>query len=344
MRKKNFAEEAPSLKSYGGCLTNMDRTLDPGDRSEARTPAQPARGGAASKDAVSRRVEGRSRKTRDAYPAERPEQVHADRPRAPHPSPRQREDRMQRPASGGRRVYSVSADQRQTMADVGSFRTVTTKDLVEFRYQGNTARMRQDLRSLSAQGLIQRKIVWTGRDREKETFWALTPSGKRMLKRGGSLPSGQAIYAGFVKPAELRHDAAIYRMYQRESERINKEGARIQRVVLDFELKKKAYSPLARAKALPPKEYAKRQSEIAREHGLKVVNGHIALPDLRIEYETADGTPERIDLELATASYHGSHASEKAAAGFKMYADPATAARLSAALDEREITAEILWL
>jgi hypothetical protein len=254
-----------------------------------------------------------------------------------------RGDRVHSPTRS-RPIYAVSPDERQTMVDVGRFRTITTKDLIEWRYAGNGAKTQADLRSLVTQGLLQRKTVWTGRHREKETFWALTSSGKRLLKRDPVLPSGQAIYAGFVKPAELRHDAAIYPMYHREAQLIAKEGGRIKRVVLDFELKKKAYSPLAKAKALPPKEYAARQAQIAGEHGLKVVNGHLVLPDLRIEYETEDGSPERVDLELATASYHGSHAAEKVAAGLKMYAAPDTAERLTAALEEREITAEILHL
>src|SRR5437879_1827659 len=79
-------------------------------------------------------------------------------------------------------------------------------------------------------------------------------------------------------------------MYQAERERIEKAGGRIRRVVLDYELKQKAYSPLAKAKALPPLDYARRQEQIARENGLKVVQGHITLPDLRIEYETAEAS------------------------------------------------------
>jgi hypothetical protein len=244
----------------------------------------------------------------------------------------------------GHRMYSLSPDERQTMYDIGRFRIVNAKDLEDLRYVGNQSQMRLDLRSLVAQGLLQRKTIWTGRDNETSTFFTLTKAGKRLLKGQHAVPSGQAIYMGFVKPAELRHDAAIYRMYHQEAARIEKEGGCIRRVVLDFELKKKAYSPLAKAKALAPAEYAKRQAEIAREHGLKVVNGHITFPDLRIEYEDRYGVAAHADLEVASESYHGSHAAEKAAAGFRIYASPETAARLSRALEEREITAEILSL
>ncbi len=37
-----------------------------------------------------------------------------------------------------------------------------------------------------------------------------------------------------------------------------------------------------------------------------------------------------MDLEVASGSYHGSHAAEKAAAGFRIYATQDTAARLTA--------------
>ena len=68
------------------------------------------------------------------------------------------------------------------------------------------------------------------------------------------------------------------------------------------------------------------------------------MPDLRIEYEDRHGVSAQIDLEVASESYHGSHAAEKAAAGFRIYAAPDLAARLSRALEEREITVEILSL
>jgi len=257
---------------------------------------------------------------------------------------RDRETRVHRPVRSGRQIYSISPDERETMYDMGRFRVLSAEDLAALKYRGNQAHMRQDLRSLAAQGLVQRKSVWTGRDGETDTFWTLTKTGKRLIQRLYPVPKGQAIYTGFVKPAELRHDAAIYRMYHLEAARIEKEGGRIRRVVLDYELKKKAYSPLAKAKALSPAEYVKRQEEIAREHGLKVVNRHIVLPDLRIEYEDRHGVSAQIDLEVASESYHGSHAAEKAAAGFRIYASADTAARLSRALEEREITAEILSL
>ena len=252
--------------------------------------------------------------------------------------------RTRRPVRMGRQVYSISRDEIRTLYDIGRFRAIRTEDLKRLLYRQKENPMNQDLQSLTAQGLIQRKTLWTGHHKEVDTFLALTKTGKQLLKRQAGLPSDQALYTGFVKPAELRHDAAVYPVFQREAAQIESEGGRVRRVVLDYELKKKAYSPLAKAKALSPAEYTRRQGEIAQQFGLKVVNGHLALPDLRIEYETRSGTCAQIDLEVATKDYHGSHAAEKAAAGFKIYAAPEVAARLSRALEEREITAEILCL
>ena len=254
------------------------------------------------------------------------------------------ENRVRREVRCGRQIYSVNPDQRQTLFDIGRFRVIAARDLESLGYVGKQGHMQQDLRSLAVQGLVQKKSVWTGKSGEVLEFWTITKPGKRFLKTQYPVPAGQALYTGFVKSAELRHDAAIYAVYHRESALIERAGGRVTRVVLDYELKKKAYSPLAKAKTLQPAEYAKRQAEIAQANGLRIVKDHIVFPDLRIEYIDRSGVAGAVDLEVASESYHGSHAAEKAAAGFKIYASPEVAARLSRALEEREITADILWI
>jgi hypothetical protein len=241
-------------------------------------------------------------------------------------------------------AYRISPAELETMHDIGRFRTVAVPDLAAQRYQGDVNRMNENLRSLADQGLVQRRTLWTGAQRRKLAVVVLTKEGKRVLEREGALRPGQQSYAGFVKPAEVAHDAAIYRMYQAEAARIEERGGQVRRVVLDYELKQKVYAPLAKARALPPLDYARRQAEVAKENALPVIHGKIPLPDLRIEYQERDGQMTRVDLELATHHYHGSHLQTKAAAGFKMYASADSAGSLRAALEEREITAEILSL
>jgi hypothetical protein len=134
-------------------------------------------------------------------------------------------------------------------------------------------------------------------------------------------------------------------MYQAEAARIAREGGRARRVVLDYELKQQVYAPLAKAKAkaMPPLEYARLQKEVAGQNKLKVIRGRILLPDLRVEYETKDGERTHVDLELATHHYRGAAMRGKAEAGFKMYAPQDSVARLTAAFDPK-FMAEILSL
>jgi hypothetical protein len=230
------------------------------------------------------------------------------------------------------------------MRDIGRFRTVAIDDLATNLYAGREAAMREDLRELREQGLVQMRTAWTRGHRQKLPVVVLTKLGKEVVTWQCRNGAGQRIYAGFVKPAEVAHDAAIYRMYQAESAQIAKAGRQIRRVVLDYELKQTVYSPLAKAKTLSPGEYAKKQAQIARENGLSVIEGKIVLPDLRIEYETRTGEIRHIDLELATEHYHGRALAAKAQAGFKMYVADGSHSHLSRVLEERDLIAEILSL
>jgi hypothetical protein len=241
--------------------------------------------------------------------------------------------------------YQISPAEIETLHEIGRFRTIRIEDLERFRYQGNRANMKDDLDSLRDQGLLQRRTAATSGRGDKITVVVLTKAGKSIVESHRLSDSSDKIYSGFVKPAEARHDAAIYPMYQAEAAKIARAGGRITRIVLDYELKQKVYAPLAKAKAnqVSPGQYAKRQAEVAGENNLKVVRGRILLPDLRIEYDAQDGTRAHVDLELATHHYRGSHMRGKAEAGFKMYAPQDSVARLAAAFDP-EFVAEIFSL
>jgi hypothetical protein len=140
-----------------------------------------------------------------------------------------------------------------------------------------------------------------------------------------------------VKPREANHDADLYRLYQKEAGRIEQEGSRVRRVVLDFEIKSKINRDLARlgTQARP---------EIAARHGLQVVRSKIPIPDLQIEYETRDGDLGHVNLELVTEHYRGRSVAEKARAGFSLYTPRGEGDRLRRVLDRQELTAEILSL
>jgi sortase (surface protein transpeptidase) len=129
-----------------------------------------------------------------------------------------------------------------------------------------------------------------------------------------------------------------------EAAGIRIQEGKIRRVVLDYELKKRVYSPLAKARNLTPEEFRQRQQEVAQANGQIVVEGKIPLPDLRIEYETGEGERAKIDLELATGHYKASQLAGKIAARFKIYIGGSTSSRSGVVQDERELTAAILSL
>jgi hypothetical protein len=230
--------------------------------------------------------------------------------------------------------------ERKSLAAIGRFRTVSTEDLSQQRYGSNAAKMQQDIRHLSSQGLVRTRSIWLGKGKDQLEVVTLTRRGKQVLERSGERGT---FYSGFVKPAEMAHDAAIYRMYQAEASRIVKQGGEIRKITLDYELKRSVYSPLAKVKPSSP-EYAKRQAEIAARNSLKVVRGHIQLPDLRIEYVGRDGDTKTTDLELATPHYRPGQLGAKAQAGFKFYASSSDHARVSRVFDDHDITSEILGL
>lgn len=87
---------------------------------------------------------------------------------------------------------------------------------------------------------------------------------------------------------------------------------------------------------------AERTQVIAESLHLKVVDGVVQIPDIRLEVEHSDGTIARVDLELATEHYKPGQLAAKARAGFTIYAPAHQSGRLSAALHDRGIMANIL--
>ena len=244
------------------------------------------------------------------------------------------------------RTFSLRDSELKTLNDIGTFRVLKLDDLVTHRYGGDAVEARRDIDNLLRQGLILRRTTNTATHPEKTTYITLTKAAHKFLedrRPQGSKPQ-QTLYHGFVKPREARHDAAIYRLYQQESARIEKGGGRVQRVVLDFELKRQVYRDLAKLRSLPAPEQAERRREIAEENGLPIVNGKVALPDLRLEFEGPNQELGKVDLELVTGDYHAGSLAAKAKTGFAMYGLPEDAARLRPAMSDPGITLEILSL
>jgi hypothetical protein len=91
-------------------------------------------------------------------------------------------------------------------------------------------------------------------------------------------------------------------------------------VILDDELKKSLNRELESLIKLPKDQQAAHLHEIASEHDLKVIDGKIPIPDVRIEYETEGGVLANRDLEYVTGNYRAEAIAEKVRAGFSLYA------------------------
>jgi hypothetical protein len=239
------------------------------------------------------------------------------------------------------RAYRLRDSEMQSLKEIGRFRVIPVSDLAKYAYGGNRERMEKDIRGLARQSLLTDKTVAIS---QKKTLRVVTlaKAGHRLLKRTNQLPDNQPIYHGLVKPREVKHDADLFRLYQKEAARIERAGGRPLRVLLDYELKRSLNRDLALLG--PEKDNPDRKNEIAARHGLQLVNGKIPVPDMRVEYETAELDVRHVDLELATREYRPRALAEKAAAGFSMYSRPEDASRLRRILDERELTAGILSL
>ena len=239
------------------------------------------------------------------------------------------------------RAYLLRDSEMNSLREVGKFRVIPVPDLAKFAYAGNRERMERDIRALARKSLVRDKTLEISRKKTLRVV-TLTKAGHRVLKNTNQVADDQPIYHGLVKPREVKHDADLYRLYQKEVARIERAGARPVRVLLDYELKRNLNRELARLG--PGKDNPDRKREVAERHHLRVVNGKIAVPDLRVEYENPELELRHVDLELATRDYRPRAMAAKAAAGFSLYARSEDASRLRRVLDEREITAGILTL
>jgi hypothetical protein len=227
------------------------------------------------------------------------------------------------------------------MVELGKFRAIAQEDLIELFYDGEKGRFRPDIENLFGQGLLQLKAI-PREDKGSRTLLTLTKLGHRFLTEIQPARKNQVLYHDFTKPREAHHDADLYRLYQKAAAKIERQGGKNLRVVLDYEMKKRVYHDLAKLEE--ERNSPARKREVAELHHLQIVRGKIPIPDVRIEYENRDGEKARIDLELATGHYRGRSLADKVCAGFAIYAFGDEASKLRKILDQRELTAEILSL
>jgi hypothetical protein len=215
------------------------------------------------------------------------------------------------------REYTLRGSESRTLASVGAFRVVSSRDLVDHRNRPADPRSGDHLRE---QGLIE--IVRMPGHREPAVV--LTKEGRGLLDGHRDRDQGhrQTFYAGLKREREVEHDTHVYRAYIREAERLEERGARIDRVLLDYELKRE-YQQWLHARDRDRDDYAGRPDrspdeieDWARKHDLPYFDDEVHFPDLRIEYQEPDGGWEHEDIEVTTPHYRGAHGASVARSGF----------------------------
>ena len=256
-------------------------------------------------------------------------------PVRPESRPRLPRQELTRPDKGGRRPLarvggrpcSLRDSEVELLATVGAFRVVPVGDLERDRPAES---VRAEVRRLVDEGLLESKTVPI--NGSSTPVVALTREGKQLLEGLREQESGarpQEYHAGFVKPRELAHDAQLYGVYRAEAARIEADGGMPTRVVLDYELKREYQAYLNRPGRPEEESVDEARATFAESHGLPVVDGHLELPDVRVEYQTADGVAARRDLELVTEHYSRAQLAGKARAGFTAYGAGRAGGRLS---------------
>jgi hypothetical protein len=220
------------------------------------------------------------------------------------------------------RTYSLRDSKSRTLSTVGAFRVVSSRDLTD--HDGRPVDPQAgDLRHLREQGLIRTVPLDGG---TKDVAVVLTDRGRQLLEsyRYDRDPR-QQFYADLKKPREMEHDTQIYGAYLREAERLEKRGARIERVVLDYELKREYQTWLHerdRGRTGADGRHQRTTDEIqdwAVEHDLPYFDGHVHVPDLRIEYEDLDGRHAHQDVEIVTLHYRSARGAAAARSGFRCH-------------------------
>ena len=148
--------------------------------------------------------------------------------------------------TNGDRTYHLRASEARILATVGTFRSVAAHDLDGTRSDRDV--WRGDLQRLSEQGLIDRTTVVI--NDQPSAVVTLTREGRDLLEshqQPADGRAGQTFYADLVKPRELSHDAQLYRLFQAEAAKIEGAGGRVDRVVVDYELKREYQKFLNRA-------------------------------------------------------------------------------------------------
>jgi hypothetical protein len=220
------------------------------------------------------------------------------------------------------REYTLRGSETRTLATVGAFRVVSSRDLRDHHDRPADPRS-GDLRHLREQGLIETVRV----PRSREHAVALTKEGQSLLEHHRDRDQGdrQTFWDGLKREREREHDLQVYRAYEREAGRLADRGGSVERVILDHELKREYQSWLHERDRDRsdydghPDRTDEEIREWAHDHDLPYFDDEVHFPDLRIEYRDRDGREDHEDIEVTTEHYRGAHAASVAQSGFSCY-------------------------
>lgn len=244
------------------------------------------------------------------------------------PEPKSRLEPVRMPVEAGERAryslrdrtYLLSDSQKTLLNDVGTFRVIRTQDVVQHVYGGDQARFDREVHYLLDRKLVAYQDAWKLTSRPQTGYYlTLGKVGKELTNKVLKTNLDQAIYSGIKKPNEVEHDSQLYRMFKHKESELRSQGFTPKRVVIDYEFKKAINSRMAKVRK-GTEGYRHAQSRVAAENKLVITNGKIAIPDVRVEYETEGGTHAHCDLELVSENYRSGQIAEKKAAGFALYA------------------------
>jgi hypothetical protein len=245
-----------------------------------------------------------------------------------------------------REPYLLRGSESRALATVGAFRVVPAGDLRDVDGRPLDPN-RGELYQLRRQGLVEtipspgrdrslvvltdrgRRLLDSNRHQDREAVWQVRDERSSQSREREQAPR-QEFYSGIRQPRELTHDAKVYAAYLRAAERVREQGGRVRRVVLDLEVKRDYQCFLQernRGRGDSNGRPDRTLDEIHRwaaEHQLPEQDGHVQIPDARIEYEGADGRLHWHDIEVETEHYRGQHAAAKAGSGFSRYRSVST--------------------
>ena len=220
--------------------------------------------------------------------------------------------------------FTLRGAEARALATVGAFRVVPVDDLHEGPGQVGD-RWHGAVEHLRAQGLI-RHVAAVDRENGGDLI-TLTERGRDLLEahRTPDHEPGQTFGVGPARERELSHDAQVYRAYLHAAERLAEEGARVERVTLEHDLKREYQQFLQepnRGRSGSDGRPGRSPDEVrqwAEERDLTYVEGRVQFPDLQIEHEWPDGRREIENVEVLTPHYRGDQIAGKANAGFTMF-------------------------